>query len=125
MAIVVVMGALDTKGAEIEFVKKFIEARGHRTVVVDTGVMGEPTFKPTITRNEVAAAAGADLAALVAAADRGGAVSAMSKGAHQIALRLLEKGEIDAIIALGGGAGTSVGTAAMRALPLGIPKVMV
>ena len=125
MANVVVMGALDTKGAELEFVKKFIEARGHTTIVVDTGVMGEPTFAPTITRQEVAAAAGADLGALVQAADRGGAVSAMSRGAHEIALRLLEKRQVDAIIAMGGGAGTSVGTAAMRALPLGIPKVMV
>ena len=125
MATIVVMGALDTKGAELEFVKKQIEARGHQTVVVDTGVMGEPAFAATITRQEVAKAAGADLAALVKTADRGTAVSAMSKGAHEIALRLLKAGQVDGIIGMGGGAGTSVGTAAMRALPLGIPKVMV
>jgi uncharacterized protein (UPF0261 family) len=49
----------------------------------------------------------------------------MAEGARAVALRLRENGELDAIIAMGGGAGTSVGTAAMRALPLGIPKVMV
>lgn len=125
MATIVVMGALDTKGAELQFVKDQIEDRGHKTVVVDTGVLGEPAFGATITREEVAAAAGARLADLAAANDRGSAVSTMSKGATEIAVRLLQKGQLDAIIAMGGGAGTSVGTAAMRALPLGIPKVMV
>jgi uncharacterized protein (UPF0261 family) len=125
MASVVVMGALDTKGAELQFVKDQIEARGHKTLVVDSGVLGEPPFTADIPRAEVASAAGASLADLVARNDRGTAVSAMSKGAEAIARRLLEQGRIDGIIAMGGGAGTSVGTAAMRALPLGIPKVMV
>jgi uncharacterized protein (UPF0261 family) len=125
MASVVVMGALDTKGAELQFVKDQIEARGHKTLVVDSGVLGEPAFAADIPRAEVASAAGASLADLVARNDRGTAVSAMSKGAEAIARRLLEQGRMDGIIAMGGGAGTSVGTAAMRALPLGIPKVMV
>jgi uncharacterized protein (UPF0261 family) len=125
MSTVVVMGALDTKGAEIQFVKDQIEQRGHQTLVVDVGVLGEPVFAADITRTEVAAAAGANLADLAAAADRGSAVSTMSQGAREIAVRLLQQGRVDAIIAMGGGAGTSVGTAAMRALPLGIPKVMV
>jgi uncharacterized protein (UPF0261 family) len=119
------MGALDTKGAEIQFVKDQIESRGHKTLVIDTGVLGEPVFAPTITRTEVAKAGGGDLADLVARNDRGTAVSAMSKGAEAIARRLYEAGQLDAIIGMGGGAGTSVGTAAMRALPLGVPKVMV
>ena len=125
MASVVVMGALDTKGAELQFVKDQIEARGHKTLVVDSGVLGDPAFPADIPRADVASAAGASLADLVARNDRGTAVSAMSKGAEAIARRLLEQGRIDGIIAMGGGAGTSVGTAAMRALPLGIPKVMV
>jgi uncharacterized protein (UPF0261 family) len=125
MATIVVMGALDTKGAEVQFVKEQIEARGHKALVVDTGVMGAPAFKADISRRDVATAGGGDLAKLIEGADRGTAVSAMSKGAPQIALRLLEKKQLDGIIGLGGGAGTSVGTAAMRALPLGIPKVMV
>jgi uncharacterized protein (UPF0261 family) len=125
MATIVVMGALDTKGAELQYLTRQIEGRGHRTLVVDVGVMGAPAFAPSITREDVASAAGESLARLVADADRGRAVTAMSKGASAIALRLLEQGELDAIIAMGGGAGTTVGTAAMRALPLGIPKVMV
>jgi uncharacterized protein (UPF0261 family) len=93
--------------------------------VVDTGVLGQPAFAPHITREAVATAGGASLPALVAEADRGRAVIAMSRGASTIVQRLLERGQLDAVIAMGGGAGTSVGTAAMRALPLGIPKVMV
>jgi uncharacterized protein (UPF0261 family) len=125
MATIVVMGALDTKGAELAFLKEQIEQRGHRTVVVDTGVLGEPVFAADISRDEVAKAGGADLAALIADNDRGRAVIAMAQGVEVIAQRLLQEGKLDAIIGMGGGAGTSVGTAAMRALPLGIPKVMV
>lgn len=125
MATVVVVGALDTKGEEIRFLTRQIEERGHRVLVVDVGVLGEPAFKPYITREEVASAAGVSLADLVAQRDRGQAVTAMSRGATAIAERLFERGELDAIIGMGGGAGTSVGTAAMRGLPLGIPKVMV
>jgi uncharacterized protein (UPF0261 family) len=125
MATIAVFGALDTKGVELAFLKEQIEQRGHQTRVVDTGVLGEPAFPPSVTRAEVAAAGGANLATLIAEADRGRAVMAMAEGARAVALRLRENGELDAIIAMGGGAGTSVGTAAMRALPLGIPKVMV
>ena len=125
MATVVVFGALDTKGEEVRFLGQQIENRGHQVLVVDVGVLGEPAFSPFISRTEVATAAGASLATLVSEADRGRAVTAMSHGASVVAQRLLERGQLDAVIAMGGGAGTSIGTAAMRALPLGIPKVMV
>jgi len=123
--VIAVLGALDTKGAEVAFVKDQIEQRGHEALVIDTGVLGEPTFAADVTRQEVASAGGADLAALVAQADRGTAVAAMSRGVREVVMRLHAEGRIDGIIGMGGGAGTTVGTAAMRALPLGIPKVMV
>jgi uncharacterized protein (UPF0261 family) len=122
---IVVIGALDTKGEEIAFVRDRIAARGHRTLVVDTGVLGTPTFAADVTRAEVARAGGRELEALVEQNDRGAAVTVMSAGAQAIAKRLLAEKRVDGIIGLGGGAGTSVGTAAMRALPIGIPKVMV
>jgi len=125
MATVVVLGALDTKGEEVRFLSRQIQDRGHKVLVVDVGVLGQPAFAPFITRDEVATAAGASLATLVAEADRGRAVTAMSRGATVVVQRMLERGQLDAVIAMGGGAGTSIGTAAMRALPLGIPKVMV
>ena len=125
MANIAVLGALDTKGAEIGFLRDQIAERGHVPLVIDVGVMGEPAFTPAITRGEVAAAAGHDVASLAADGDRGRAVTAMSEAARELIVRLFAEGRIDAIIAMGGGAGTTVGTAAMRALPLGIPKVMV
>ncbi len=125
MASIVIIGALDTKGAEVEFVKQQIERRGHHTLVIDSGVLGEPAFRAEVTRQDVAAAAGADLARLASDNDRGRAVIAMTEGVRAIVQRLHREGRLDAIIGMGGGAGTTVGTAAMRALPLGIPKVMV
>ena len=119
------MGALDTKGDEIAFVRDQILQRGKRVLVIDTGVLGAPTFAADITRDEVAKAGGTTIASLVAESDRGHAVTAMMDGTRALVLQLHATGRIEGILGLGGGAGTAVGTAAMRALPLGIPKLMV
>lgn len=125
MPTVVVIGTLDTKGAEVEFVADRISSLGCTAWVVDTGVHGEPRARADVTREDVARAGGHELADLVARADRGAAVSAMTAGIVPIVARLRRQGRLDAVIGVGGGAGTTIGTAAMRALPLGIPKVMV
>lgn len=123
--IVVLLGSLDTKGAEIALVKEHIESRGHGTLVVDTGVLGEPAFQADVPRQRVAQAAGAELAELARRQDRGLAMDAMSRGAARLVAELHAQGRFDGILALGGGGGSSVACAAMRALPLGVPKVMV
>jgi uncharacterized protein (UPF0261 family) len=125
VASVVVLGALDTKGREVEFLARLIGERGHATVTVDTGVLGTPLFRADVSREQVAEAGGYSLDELVRNADRGEAVTAVTKGAVRIVEELHAARRVDAIVAMGGGAGTTVGTAAMRALPLGIPKVMV
>ena len=122
---VALLGALDTKGAEYAFVKQCIEARGHRTLLIDVGVLRPPRIEPDVSREEVARAAGVELAVLVEKSDRGEAVAAMSRGAASIVPRLYAQQKFDALMALGGGGGTSVACAAMRALPLGVPKLMV
>src|SRR5205085_7742424 len=81
--------------------------------------------EPEISRVEVARAAGADVAELAAAADRGAAVTAMASGAEQIVTRLWTQGRLAGILALGGSGGSSIATRAMRALPVGVPKLMV
>jgi uncharacterized protein (UPF0261 family) len=116
---------MDTKGEEHAFVANHIKQRGHQVLVIDTGTLDAPKLKPDITRFEVAAAAGADLNALVAKKDRGEAVAAMSRGAPVVLARLFADKRIDGVISLGGGGGTAISTAAMRALPIGFPKVMV
>ncbi len=119
------VGALDTKGDEFTFIKENIERRGFRTILVNTGVFESSVKNVEISNKEVAQAGGADLEALVNKKDRGGAISVMSNGAAEIVKTLYDKQRIDGILSMGGTAGTAVGTNAMRALPIGIPKVMV
>ncbi len=125
MPAILVLGALDTKGIEVAYLAEQIGNRGHETLVMDIGVLGEPAFQPRIPRHEVAEAGGADLGRLRAEGDRGRALAAMTLGAAVLTARLYAAGRFQAIVGLGGGAGTAVATAAMRALPLGVPKLMV
>jgi uncharacterized protein (UPF0261 family) len=122
---VALVGALDTKGDEYAFVKRCIEARGHRTLLIDVGVLDPPRVEPDIRREEVARAGGVEFEELLRRRDRGEAVAAMARGVQVLVPRLYAERRFDAIIALGGGGGTSIATGAMRTLPLGVPKVMV
>ncbi len=125
MATIAILGTFDTKGEEHGYVAGLIRARGHRTLLIDVGSLEAPRFQPDIPRTEITLAAGVDLAAIVARRDRGEAVAAMTKGAPIVVARLQREGRIDGVISLGGGGGTAICTAAMRALPVGFPKVMV
>jgi uncharacterized protein (UPF0261 family) len=122
---IAVIGALDTKGPEFAFVKAEIERRGHRALVVNTAVVGAPTFEPDISAERVAEAGGASLPALRAQADRGAAMEVMTRGVARVVKDLYDEGKIDGVLGMGGSAGTIIGTSAMRALPVGVPKVMV
>jgi len=123
--IVVILGTLDTKGMEYKFLKEQIEAHGVATIVIDTGIVGEPAFPPDISASEVARAAGEDLSALIREMDRGHSITVMSKGAAAIVKDLYGKSKFHGLIAMGGSAGTTIGTKAMRTLPTGVPKLMV
>jgi uncharacterized protein (UPF0261 family) len=125
MPTIAILGTMDTKGVEHGFVAEVIRQRGHNVLVIDVGTLGEAQLKPDITREEVAAAAQVDLAALVAKRDRGEAVAAMSRGAPVLLAKLAAERRVDGVISLGGGGGTAIATAAMRALPIGFPKLMV
>ncbi len=125
MSVIAIIGALDTKGTEFEFLKNQIEGRGHKTLLIDVGIKGASGLMPDIPASAVASAAGENLGDLAAANDRGRAVAAMARGVCEIVTGLWREKKFDGLISMGGSAGTSVGTAAMRALPLGVPKVMV
>jgi uncharacterized protein (UPF0261 family) len=120
---VLVIGTLDTKGTEIQFVRERLQAVG--SLVIDAGVLGPPTFAPDLPRERVFAAAGTSLAAIRQAADRGRAIEAAARGVAVVVRELHAQGAAEGILGLGGSAGTTIATAAMRALPFGIPKVMV
>ena len=116
---------LDTKGPEAAFVRDRLREMGVSVTIVDTGALGQPTFTADVTREKVFAAAGSSLAEVAAKNDRGTAITAAAKGAAEIIRWAHAAGQVDGVIALGGSAGTTIGTTAMRTLPLGVPKVMV
>ena len=87
--------------------------------------MGDGPFKPDVSAEKVALAGGGNLAALAAAKDRGEAMAVMTRGAAVIAKQSFDEGKFDGIISIGGSGGAVTGTSAMRALPVGVPKLMV
>jgi uncharacterized protein (UPF0261 family) len=122
---VVIIGTLDTKAEEIGFARDVIQSQGVDVHVVDTGVVGEPGFEPETSAGEVAEAAGTSLDHLRENADRGEAMEAMGEGAAAIAERMHDDGDLKGVLGLGGSGNTSIATTAMRALPVGVPKLMV
>lgn len=122
---VVIVGALDTKGAEFGFVRDLVAGRGLETLVVDFGVMGTPAFPANITREEVAAAGGGDLAELRSGQHKDRAMEVMAAGLTAVVQRLATEHRVDGILGMGGSGGTSIATRAMRSLPVGVPKLMV
>jgi uncharacterized protein (UPF0261 family) len=122
---IVIVGTLDTKGPETGFVRDEVSKRGHTPVVIDPGILGKPAIPAGVTREEVARAGGRELADLIAHGDRQECQRAMIDGLVKVVSQLHREGQVDGIVAVGGAQGTAMATAAMRALPVGIPKVMV
>jgi uncharacterized protein (UPF0261 family) len=122
---ILLIGTLDTKGDEYGFVRDLVRARGHEILLMDAGVAGEPRITPDIPAGEVAQRGGSSLEELRRQGDRGKAIDVMIAGVQSLVRELYETGQFDAVLSLGGGAGTNIGTAGMRELPVGVPKVMV
>lgn len=122
---VVLVGTLDTKGTEFLFVRDLLRDAGVETLVIDAGVLGPPVFTPDVTRDEVYRAAGISPDVLQRAGDRGKAIEAASRGVAKLVIDQHAAGKVEGVLGLGGSAGTTIGTAAMRALPFGVPKLMV
>lgn len=125
MKTIAILGTMDSKGYEHAFVAGLIKACGFATLIIDLGSGSDPQIEVDITRYQVAEAGGIDIQSLMDKKDRGECVVAMSKAAPLYLAKLVEENKIDGVISLGGGGGTALGTAAMRALPIGFPKVMV
>ena len=125
MATVVLLGALDTKGDEYAFIRDQLINAGCDVLMINAGVLGDPGYPTAFSRRDVAAEAGTDIDELVAAGDRGTAVTAMAEGASSIVLRLCREGRIHGILGMGGSGGSSIVSRAMRKLPIGFPKLLV
>ncbi|WP_026616769.1 Tm-1-like ATP-binding domain-containing protein [Ensifer aridi] len=116
-----VVGTADTKGEELAYLASRIEAAGGRPVLVDVGTR-RPTITVDISAETVAAAHPDGAATVLSGEDRGTAVAAMGEA---FARFLPERADVAGVVGIGGGGGTSIITAGMRGLPLGLPKVMV
>lgn len=120
---------LDTKGEESRYVKELIEGGGYKVIVIDvgTGARGSLLFPPDVPREEVAQAAGVTMSDILALGRRGQEfkiAELMASGAARIVNELHSSGKLDGIISIGGSMGTNLGTTIMKALPFGVPKVM-
>ncbi|MFF4920603.1 Tm-1-like ATP-binding domain-containing protein [Kitasatospora sp. NPDC001261] len=127
MATVVLVGTLDTKGAEYAWLAERLREDGCEVVLVDAGVLPPPPGTPAadLGPEEVARAAGHDLAALRSAGDRGAAVTAMAHGVERLVGELYRSGRLHAVLAVAGSGGSSIAARAMQALPVGVPKLLV
>jgi uncharacterized protein (UPF0261 family) len=125
MKTVVTPGALDTKGADYEFLVRSIRSHGVNALTVDFGVLGDPPFIPDVTNAEVARAAGVELSALRQSKDKTRAMRAMADGLSRILSRLYQEGRLDGVCGMGGSGGTTILSAGVRGLPIGIPKLLI
>ncbi|GIP27006.1 hypothetical protein J23TS9_21360 [Paenibacillus sp. J23TS9] len=124
MKTIAIAGTFDSKGIEFLYVKSVIESLGLNTFTIHSGVF-EPMFTPDVSNAEVGEAAGLDMVEIAARKDRAAGTEALAKGMERIIPRLYAEGKFDGILSFGGTGGTSIVTAGMRALPIGVPKLMV
>jgi len=122
---ILILAALDTKGNEVRFLKDRIEEYGARTILIDAGILGEPILPPDFTRQQVAEAAGSTMEKVRSDTSEGEAMEVLIKGATIITKKLYSEGRIHGVLGIGGSMGTNLGTAVMRSLPIGVPKVMI
>jgi uncharacterized protein (UPF0261 family) len=120
-----IIATLDTKGRETDFVRDCARGLGVNPMTMDIGTLEKPPFSPDITRDELAQAVGVNLSELIAKKDRASAVKSMEDGGIMNARKLFQEGKLGGVIGLGGGTGTAIVSSIMRALPFGLPKVIV
>lgn len=122
---IAVIGTLDTKADEVAFLRDQVKAHGCTPIVYDPGSGGEPKFVADVSREEIASAGGASLADLLATEDKATIQNGMISGLVNTITQAYAAGQFAGVVSVGGGQGTAIATAAMRALPVGVPKVMV
>jgi len=122
---VLLLGTLDTKGDEFAFLRERLRDAGVGVLLADVGTLEPASVEADFTREQVGAEAGVDVEALRAAGDRGAAIAGMAGAAAALARRLYDEGRIHGVLSAGGSGNTAIATAAMQALPVGVPKLMV
>ncbi|SEE21099.1 Tm-1-like ATP-binding domain-containing protein [Ruania alba] len=122
---IALIGALDTKGEEYAFLKDEIEELGHIAVLIDVGVLGDPTLAADVSREAVAESQGASIEHLQQAGERGAGMRVMAGGAAEVVADLVGKGAVGGVLAVGGSNAAYIMARVSEALPVGLPKVLV
>src|SRR4051812_7810303 len=123
--VVYAVATMDTKGHELAFVAERLRAAGAAAVTVDVGVKDPPTVPPDVGRERVAAWHPGGAAAVLGHTDRGRAVTAMAEALVEFLRREHAAGAVAGVLGLGGSGGTALIAPALRALPIGLPKLLV
>jgi uncharacterized protein (UPF0261 family) len=121
---IVILGTVDTKGEQLQFLRERVVSRGHDPILMDLSMGGHPGFRADITPREIAELTGRKLEDLTASRDRLSVTNVMTAGAQQMALDLISRGSLHGIVALGGATMALIGSRVMSKLPFGIPKVI-
>lgn len=127
---IAMVGMLDEREEGLQLIKERIEARGHKTILIDisigTGAI-DSSLKADVPSDELAKAGGTTIEAVreMLAKERDKATSAMAEGLGTKLLDLLQSGEITGVIAVGGMTGTFITLTAMKRLPFGVPKLLI
>jgi uncharacterized protein (UPF0261 family) len=122
---IAIIGTLDTKGDQVEYLKTVIEENGHKTCVIDVGIVGKPLITPDVSHEQVAVACGSNLGEIVALNDPNAAMVKMAEGGSEILNDLLSRRELDGVVALGGSMGTALSLQVIKVLPVGVPKLII
>ena len=121
---VIMIGCFDTKAEDFEYLFTCLKDKNVEVLTLNTGVLGTTDQFPVhFEADVVAKAGGSQLSVLRKGNDRGMALEIMGRGAARILGDLLSEHKVDAVIGMGGGGGTYMALAAMRAVPFGIPKL--
>jgi uncharacterized protein (UPF0261 family) len=121
-----IIGAFDTKGEDHAFLREQIRAHGHQVLTVNIGVLGTTRLFPVdFEGSDVTSAIGIDLEQIRSRKDKAEAMKAFAESAPKFVRALYDQARFDGIIGMGGSGGSSIIASAMRALPIGVPKVLV
>lgn len=121
---IAIVGTLDTKHKEFQFIKDLIQSHGYNTLMIHAGVF-EPGIEVDISNQTIANEVDEDIDAIAKEENRAKGTDALSRGLAKLLPKVYAEGKFNGVISLGGSGGTSIATAGMRELPIGVPKVMV
>lgn len=124
MKTVAIAGTFDSKGSEFAYLQEILQSLGLKTFMIHTGVF-ESKLAVDVSNADIASAVDADMKEIAVKKDRALATEVLSKGLEKLLPKLYAEGKFDGIISCGGTGGTSLVAPGMRALPIGVPKVMV